>query len=218
MTDRAGAPGIAGKPGKPGILGVLIGGRGSNMLAIAKACADGRIAARVAVVISNEPEAPGLAAAAKLGIETVVIDHARGGNRERHDQDIAAALKARQVELVCLAGYMRLLSPPFIKDHAGRIMNVHPALLPAFAGLHAQRQAIRHAVKVSGVTVHFVDEGLDSGPIILQATVPVYQDDTEEALSARILKEEHRLYPEAISLYFQDRLRIEGRRVRITGR
>jgi len=188
------------------------------MVAIAEACAAGRIPARVALVISNEPAAPGLAEATHRGLETLVIDHRDGGGREEHDQKMASALAARGVGLICLAGYMRLLSPGFVRAHAGRIMNVHPSLLPAFPGKDASRQAVAHGAKLSGVTVHFVDEGLDSGPIILQAAVPVYQDDTEEALSARILKEEHRLYPEAIRLYFQDRLRIEGRRVRVTGR
>lgn len=206
-----------GDPAVPAILGILISGRGSNMLAIAQACADGRIAAKVGVVISNEPGAPGLAAARKLGLETMVIDHRESSSRDAHDARLEQELARRGVVLVCLAGYMRLLSPGFIRRRAGRIMNVHPALLPAFPGLDAQRQAVAHGVKLSGVTVHFVDEGLDSGPIILQYAVPVYQDDTESSLSARILKEEHRLYPEAISLYLQDRLRIEGRRVRITG-
>lgn len=187
------------------------------MVAIAEACSAGRIPARVGVVISNEPEAQGLSAAAQRGIETLVIDHRRSP-REVHDLKVAAALKERGVELVCLAGYMRLLSPAFIEEFRGRIMNVHPALLPAFPGLHAQKQAIEHGVRISGVTVHFVEEGLDSGPIILQCAVPVDIDDTEETLSARILTQEHKLYPEAISLYFMDRLRIEGRQVRITGR
>jgi phosphoribosylglycinamide formyltransferase-1 len=212
------AAGVSGGPGTLGSLGILISGRGSNMLAIARACADGRIAANVSVVISNVPDAPGLAAAAQRGIETVVIDHRASPSRAEHDRKMGAELDRRGVDLTCLAGYMRLLSPGFIRARAGRIMNVHPALLPAFPGLDAQKQAVAHGVRLSGVTVHFVDEGLDSGPIVLQCAVPVYQDDTDESLSARILKEEHRLYPEAISLYFQDRLRIEGRKVRITGR
>ena len=205
-------------PAPKGTLGILISGRGSNMIAIAGACAAGRIPAKVGVVISNEPGAPGLQAASIRGIETLVIDHRASRAREEHDRAVAAALKKSRVDLVCLAGYMRLLSPAFIREFPGRIVNIHPALLPAFPGLHAQKKAVEYGVRISGVTVHFVDEGLDSGPIILQAAVPVEPDDTEETLAARILVEEHRLYPEAISLYFQDRLRIEGRKVRITGR
>jgi len=201
-----------------GRLGVLISGRGSNMVAIADACASGRIAATVSVVISNDPAAPGLEAAASRGIPTRVIDHRDSRNRAEHDTKMAEALEAADVGLVCLAGYMRLLSPGFIRRFAGRIMNIHPALLPAFPGLHAQKQAVDYGVRISGVTVHFVDEGLDTGPIILQTAVPVAQDDTEETLSARILEEEHRLYSEAIGLFFDNRLRIEGRRVRVTGR
>ncbi len=188
------------------------------MIAIAQACAENRIAARVGVVISNEPEAKGLAEAARRGIETLVIDHRLSRSREEHDRKVVAALRERKVDLVCLAGYMRLLSSEFVSAFKKRIMNVHPALLPAFPGLHAQRQAIEHGVRVSGVTVHFVDEDLDAGPIILQAAVRVEPGDTEESLSDRILEQEHRLYPEAVGLYFQDRLRIEGRIVRITGR
>lgn len=199
------------------MLGILISGRGSNMVAIADACAAGKIPVRVAIVISDQPEAPGLAEAARRGIETRIIRKA-GRSREDHDLEIVAALKERKVGLVCLAGYMRLLSPAFVREFPGRIMNVHPALLPSFPGLHAQRQAIEHGVRVSGVTVHFVDERLDSGPIILQAGVPVDPADTEETLSARILKLEHEIYPEAIRLFFENRLRVEGRRVRITGR
>jgi len=201
-----------------GLLGILISGRGSNMLAIADACDDGKIAATVALVISNDPAAPGLEAAASRKIPTLVVDHRQSRNRAEHDARMAEALEERGVELVCLAGYMRLLSPGFIRRFSGRIMNIHPALLPAFPGLHAQKQAVDYGVRLSGVTVHFVDEGLDTGPIILQAAVPVEQDDTEETLSARILEQEHRLYPEAIGLFFDNRLRIEGRRVRVTGR
>jgi phosphoribosylglycinamide formyltransferase-1 len=198
-------------------LGVLISGRGSNMLSIADACGAGRIPARIALVISDDPGAPGLAAAAARGIATLALPYADSRSRKDHDMKMASALKEQGVELVCLAGYMRLLSPAFVREFPGRIMNIHPALLPSFPGLHAQQQAVAHGVRVSGVTVHYVDEGLDSGPIIVQATVPVYQDDTEETLSARILKEEHRIYPEAISLHLANRLRIEGRKVRITG-
>jgi phosphoribosylglycinamide formyltransferase-1 len=188
------------------------------MMSIIDACASGRIPASVGIVISNEPSAPGLAAAAGLGIPTRVVDHRVPGRREEHDDRIADALRQAGVDLICLAGYMRLLSAGFIREFSGRVMNIHPSLLPAFPGLHAQRQAIEQGVRITGATVHFVDEGLDSGPVILQAAVPVQQDDTEETLSARILEQEHRIYPEAIGLHFMDRLRIEGRRVRITGR
>jgi len=170
-------------PDLHGRIGVLISGRGSNMLAIADACDRGDIPARVVLVISNDPSAPGLAAAGARGIPTRVIDHRESRSRKEHDAKMAAALEAERVELVCLAGYMRLLSAEFVRAFAGRIMNIHPALLPAFPGLHAQRQALDYGVRVSGVTVHFVDEGLDSGPVILQATVPVEQDDTEEGRS-----------------------------------
>jgi phosphoribosylglycinamide formyltransferase-1 len=200
-----------------GRLGLLISGRGSNMLAIAEACASGRIPARVALVISDDPAAPGLAAAAARGITTRALPWADSRSRKDHDMKMAVALKEHAVDLVCLAGYMRLLSPAFVREFPGRIMNVHPALLPSFPGLHAQRQAVAYGVRISGVSIHYVDDGLDSGPIILQATVPVYQEDTEETLSARILKEEHRIYPEAIGLHLANRLRIEGRKVRITG-
>lgn len=199
-------------------LAVLISGRGSNMLAIVEACEKGAIPARVGVVISNEPRAAGLAAAAARGVETAVADHRESSTRVEHDRRVIAECERRGVELICLAGYMRLLSPEFIRRFPARIMNIHPALLPAFPGLHAQRQALEYGVRFSGVTVHFVDEGLDSGPIILQRVVPVEPDDTEETLSERILVQEHAIYPEAISLFFQGRLRIEGRRVRITGR
>ena len=188
------------------------------MLAIADACAEGIVPARIAVVISDRPAAPALEAAASRGIPTVAIDRKESASRSEHDRKMAAALEERKVGLVCLAGYMRLLSRDFISRFSGRIMNIHPALLPSFPGLHAQRQAVEYGVRVSGVTVHFVDEGLDTGPVILQRAVEVRDDDTEDSLSERILDQEHRIYPEAIRLYFQNRLRIEGRRVRITGR
>ncbi len=207
----------AGSAQVHGRLGVLISGRGSNMLAIAEACASGRIPGRIALVISDQPDAPGLAAAADHGITTLALPYGESRSRKDHDMRMAAALKEHGVDLVCLAGYMRLLSPAFVREFPGRIMNIHPALLPSFAGLHAQKQAVEHGVRVSGVTVHYVDDGLDSGPIILQCAVPVYQDDTEESLGARIIKEEHRIYPEAIGLHLTNRLRIEGRKVRITG-
>jgi phosphoribosylglycinamide formyltransferase-1 len=194
-------------------IGILISGRGSNMLALIRAVADGRIPdAEVAIVISNVANVAGIEKAREHGVETVTLDH-RGKTREEHDRTMAAELRAREVDLVCLAGYMRLLSPWFTSEFEGRILNVHPSLLPAFSGLNAQRQAIDYGVKVAGCTVHLVDEDLDHGPIIKQAVVPVLPDDTEETLSARILDEEHRIYAEAVALMLSGRFRIEGRRV-----
>ena len=178
---------------------ILISGRGSNMIALADAVRDERIPnAEIAIVISDQPNAAGLAKAAERGIETLVIE--RGARRrEDHDREIVTALGTKNVDLVCLAGYMRKLSPEFIAAYRGRILNIHPSLLPAFPGLEAQRQAFEQGVKVSGCTVHFVDETLDGGPVIAQHTVPVCETDTVESLSARILAEEHKLYPEAVS-------------------
>jgi phosphoribosylglycinamide formyltransferase-1 len=198
-----------------GRIGVLISGRGSNMLSILRAAEERRIPAVVAIVISNEPDAPGISAARSRGVEVIVLDHREAGSREEHDRRIVAALEERRVDLVCLAGYMRLLTPVLLRAYAGRILNVHPALLPSFPGLDAQRQALEHGVRLTGATVHFVDAGVDTGPIVLQAVVPVEPEDTPEILSERILKEEHRIYPEAVRLFFQDRLRLEGRKVRI---
>jgi phosphoribosylglycinamide formyltransferase-1 len=193
-------------------LGILISGRGSNMEAILQAIDDGRVEARVGLVVSNVEGAPGLERARERGVETVVLDH-RGRTREEHDERVLAELERRGVDLVCLAGYMRLLSPLFVRTYRNRVLNIHPSLLPAFPGLHAQRQAIAYGAKVSGCTVHFVDEQLDHGPIILQRTVPVEPDDVEETLSARILAEEHRAYPEAVRLVASGLVRVEGRRV-----
>jgi phosphoribosylglycinamide formyltransferase-1 len=198
-----------------GRIGILISGRGTNMEAILLAAEERRIPAVVAVVISNEPGAPGLARAQARGVETVVLDHRSAAGREEQDRRIVSALEEHRVDLVCLAGYMKLLTPAFLKAYPGRILNIHPALLPAFPGLDVHRKALEHGVRFSGATVHFVDAGVDSGPIILQAAVPVEQDDTPATLAERILREEHRIYPEAIRLFFQDRLRLEGRRVRI---
>jgi phosphoribosylglycinamide formyltransferase-1 len=170
------------------------------MLALSDAVRDGRIPdAEIAIVISDKPGARGLELARDRGIETLVIAR-RGRNREEHEREIIAALRERQVDLVCLAGYMRLLSPCFVEAFRGRILNIHPSLLPAFPGLDAQRQALDHGVKVSGCTVHFVDQTLDGGPIIAQRAVPVIEGDTVESLSARILEQEHKLYPEAVAL------------------
>lgn len=193
-------------------LGILLSGRGSNFLAIADAVAAGRLDAEIAVVISNRPEAPGIAAAAALGLNARVIPSS-GLDREIYDRQLVAELEANRVDLVCLAGYMRLLSGYFIRSFPMRILNIHPSLLPAFTGLDAQHQALAHGVKYSGCTVHFVDEGIDSGPIVKQAAVPVEDGDTAESLAARILVEEHRIYTEAIALVISGRYRIEGRRV-----
>lgn len=193
-------------------LGILISGRGTNMLALIDAAQSGRLNADVALVVSNVETAAGLEKARSRGVETMVIPH-RGLSRQDHERKIVAELKRRRIDLVCLAGYMRLLSPYFIGEFPQRILNIHPSLLPAFPGLDAQRQALEHGVKVSGCTVHFVDETLDQGPIIKQAAVPVYDDDTVESLSARILKEEHRIYVEAVELVLSGDYRIEGRRV-----
>lgn len=193
-------------------LGILLSGRGSNFLAIADSIAAGRLDAEIAVVISNRSEAPGIALALERGLNAVVLP-SKGLDREIYDRKLVAELRNNDVGLVCLAGYMRILSGYFIREFPMRILNIHPSLLPAFSGLDAQHQAFEHGVKFSGCTVHFVDEGLDSGPILCQAVVPVLDDDTAESLSARILKEEHRIYTEAIALVLSGRFRIEGRRV-----
>ena len=198
-----------------GKIGVLISGRGSNMEALAVACKQGQIPARIAIVVSNVPSAAGLQRAARLHLETAVVDHHESRTREEHDRKVAAVLDARGCELICLAGYMRLLSPWFVQHYPNRIINIHPALLPSFPGLDAQKQAIEHGAKVSGVTVHFVDEKVDHGPIILQRAVPIEENDTPDTLSARILVEEHRAYPEAARLFFERRLVVEGNRTRV---
>lgn len=181
-------------------LGILISGRGSNMIAIAEAVQAGRISdAQVAIVISDQPSAAGLLSAAERGIQTRVVER-KGRPREEHDREIVATLQAFDVDLVCLAGYMRVLSQEFLDAYRGRILNIHPSLLPAFPGLHPQRQALSAGVKWAGCTVHFVDEKLDGGPVVAQRKVAVHDDDTEESLSARILVQEHALYPEAIAL------------------
>ena len=196
-------------------LGILLSGRGSNFVAIADSIAAGRLDAEIAVVISNRADAPGMTAARQRGL-TVVLLPSRGIEREAHDALLARELDQAGVDLICLAGYMRLLSPSFIRRYPLRILNIHPSLLPAFPGLDVQQKALDHGVKVSGCTVHFVDEGLDSGPIVKQAAVPVLDDDTAESLAARILKEEHRIYSEAIALVLSGKFRIHGRRVLIT--
>jgi phosphoribosylglycinamide formyltransferase-1 len=194
-------------------LGILISGRGSNMLAIGEAIAAGRIDATIAVVVSSRPGAPGLERAAAAGIPTAVVAPKDHASREACDRAIVAVLRAHGVELVCLAGYMRLITPAFVEAYPNAILNVHPSLLPAFPGLDAQHQAWTHGVRVSGATVHFVTAELDAGPIVLQTAVPVEDSDTAETLSARILVEEHRIYPEAIGRVLGGGWRIEGRRV-----
>jgi len=198
-------------------IGVLLSGRGSNFEALAESCAAGRIPnAEIALVVSNREGAPGIERARSRAIPVRAIP-SKGLEREVYDRQVAAALEEARVDLVCLAGYMRLLSPFFVARFSGRILNIHPSLLPAFPGLEAQRQALEHGVKWSGCTVHFVDENLDAGPIIIQATVPVRDDDTVESLSARILAEEHRIYTEAVRIVLDGRYRIEGRRVLLAG-
>lgn len=202
-------------PQHPVPLGVLASGRGSNLQAILDAIEAGRCPARVVVVVSDRAGAPALERAQRAGVKGVHLDPRTHADRTAFDRALGALLATHGTELICLAGYMRILSPEFVAAHRGRILNVHPGLLPAFPGLHAQRQALEHGAKIAGATVHFVDEGVDTGPIIVQATVPVREDDTEETLAARILVEEHRLYPEAIRLYAEGRLEIVGRRVRV---
>jgi phosphoribosylglycinamide formyltransferase-1 len=194
-------------------IGILISGRGSNMLALADAVAEGRIPnAEIALVLSDHANAAGLDRARERGLKTLVIERA-GRSREEHERAIVAALQERGVELVCLAGYMRLLSKCFIDAYRNRILNIHPSLLPAFPGLDAHRQILDHGVKWSGCTVHFVDETLDGGPIIAQQVVPVLADDTEETLAGRILEKEHQLYVQALALVVSGNYRVIGRRV-----
>jgi len=194
-------------------IGVLLSGRGSNFEALADSVAAGRIpGAEIAIVISNREDAQGLLRAAERRIPARVIP-SKGIEREAYDQLVVAALREARVDLVCLAGFMRLLSPYFVAAFRGRILNIHPSLLPAFPGLEAQRQALDYGVKFSGCTVHFVDENLDAGPIVAQAIVPVEPGDTEEALAARILTEEHRIYTEAVRLVLSGKFRVENRRV-----
>ena len=176
-------------------------------------CAGGEIAAEIALVISNVADAPGLQYPRNAAIESIVLSHKHFANREQSEEQLVADLRKRNVDLVCLAGFMRLLSPVLVRAFPLRIMNVHPALLPAFPGLHAQRQAIEYGVKLTGCTVHFVDEGLDSGPIILQKILEVRSDDTEESLSTRLLPVEHQTYKEAVQLFFENRLKVVGRKV-----
>lgn len=193
-------------------LGVLLSGRGSNFEAIADQVASGRIPAEIAVVISNRPEARGLEVARRRGLNAVCIP-SKGMDREAYDRLLITELDGNQVDLVCLAGFMRLLSATFVRAFPQRVLNIHPSLLPAFPGLDAQKQALEHGVKITGCTVHLVDEFLDAGPIVLQAAVPVLDEDTVESLSARILTQEHIIYSEAIRIVLGGNFHIEGRRV-----
>jgi phosphoribosylglycinamide formyltransferase-1 len=194
-------------------VGVLVSGRGSNLQALLDATATPGYPARVVVVISDREQAPALDRARAAGVEALWVNPKDFADREAFDLALVAALQARRVGLVCHAGFMRILSPAYVRAFAGRAFNIHPALLPAFPGLHPQRQALEHGVKVAGATVHFVDETVDTGPIVLQAAVPVEEGDTEATLAARILVEEHRLYPAAVRLFAEGRLQISGRRV-----
>ena len=193
---------------------ILLSGRGSNFLALSDAIEAGQIPARIVLVVSNKSDAPGLNHARERNYEAVCVPSA-GIEREAYDRQVVEELSARQVDVVCLAGFMRLLSSWFIQQYPGQILNIHPSLLPAFPGLHSQKQALEWGAKVSGCTVHFVDEKLDHGPIIVQRSVPVLDQDTEETLSARILEQEHQIYPEALKLVCEEKVRVQERRVLI---
>lgn len=198
-------------------LGVLISGSGTNLQAIIDAIGRGELKAEIRLVISNRADAYGLQRARQAGIRTLVLDHRRFPSREAYDQQLLAELTAAEVELVVLAGFMRLLSSVMIRAFPNRIMNIHPALLPSFPGLHVQQAAVDYGVRFSGCTVFFVTEGVDDGPIIIQAVVPVYPDDSEDQLAARILTQEHRIYPRAIALFQEGRLEVSGRKVLVKG-
>jgi len=200
-------------PKKHGRIMVLLSGRGSNFMAIHDAILAGRIDAEIALVFSNKEDAPGLAAARELGLPTLSLNPKLYPDKPEYDRAIIREAEAREVDLICLAGYMKVLTPGFCEAFKNRILNIHPALLPAFPGLHVQRQAIDWGVRFSGCTVHFVAADVDMGPIVLQAAVPVLSDDTEDTLAARILVEEHKIFPEAVKLFFEGRLEVRGRRV-----
>ncbi len=196
-------------------LGVLCSGRGTDLQSIMDAINNGEVAADIAVVLTDKPDAFALERAASAGIKAVCVNRKQFDGRESFEQALVSELQASGVTLVVLAGFMRILTPYFVRQYAGRIMNIHPALLPSFPGAHAHQDVLAYGVKISGCTVHFVDEGTDSGPIILQAAVPVLDGDTEEALGARVLEQEHIIYPRAIQLYCEGKLEIHGRHVRI---
>jgi len=203
-------------PKKRGKIAVFLSGRGSNFLALSDAVQSSKINADIALVFSNKKAAPGLLHAREMELETLYLRPKNFGSREAYDERVAEEMKKREIDLICLAGYMKILTPGLCRKFKNKIINIHPALLPSFPGLHVQQKAIDWGVMFSGATVHFVEAEVDMGPIIIQATVQVEQDDTEETLSARILKEEHKIYPEAVRLYFEGRLEVRGRRVFIT--
>jgi len=196
-------------------LGVLISGNGSNLQSIIDHIEKGSLRAIIKIVISNNPDAYGTIRAKKHGIPVVILKHTDFKNKEDFDLELIKILKSNNVDLVILAGFMRILTPAFLKAFSHKIMNIHPALLPSFPGIHGQKQAVEYGVKISGCTVHFVDEGVDTGPIIIQSAVKVLDDDTEETLAARILKKEHMIYPQAIQLFAEGKIEIQGRKVRI---
>jgi phosphoribosylglycinamide formyltransferase-1 len=203
-------------PKKHGRIMVMISGRGSNFMKIHDAVRDGRMDADIALVFSNKEDAAGLQIARERGLETLYLNSKLYSEKEDYDREIIREARKRNVDLICLAGYMKVLTPMFCNEFKNRIMNIHPALLPSFPGLHVQQKAIDWGVRFSGATVHFVSAEVDMGPIILQAVVPVLQDDTEETLAARILVEEHKIYPESVRLFFEGRLEVRGRRVFIS--
>lgn len=194
-------------------LGVMCSGRGTNLSSIISAVKSGKIPARIGVVVSDNPEAKALTRAREAGIPAILVNRGDFESRDDFEKELVSVLRDHGVTLVILAGFMRILSPYFVNEFPGRIMNIHPSLLPSFGGAHAHRDVLAYGAKVSGCTVHFVDEGMDSGPIILQAAVPVEEDDTEETLAARVLTHEHRIYPRAIELFLKGKLKFDGRRV-----
>lgn len=198
-------------------IGVLVSGSGSNLQSIIDAIESGHLNAEITVVLSNNPDAFALERSRKHGIPAQIVNHRDFPKREDFDGQLVSILKSRDVELVVLAGFMRVITPSFLHAFPMKVMNIHPALLPAFPGVHVQQMALEYGVKFAGCTVHFVDEGVDSGPIIIQSAVPVYDEDTVDILSARILKEEHQIYPQAIQLYAEGKLMIQGRRVKVSG-
>lgn len=211
---------MSGRQFKPVRLGVLLSGRGSNLQAVIDAIEAGKLSARIAVVFSNKKEAVGLERARKHGLTDVFLDPkpftGQPDGREAYDRAVLEVLQKHEVDLVLLAGYMKIVTPVLVKAYEHRMMNIHPSLLPSFPGLDVQKKAIDHGCKISGCTVHFVTEGVDEGPIIIQAAVPIHEADTPETLAARILEQEHRIYPPAVQLYAEGRLRVEGRRVIVT--
>lgn len=202
-------------PKKRGKIAVFLSGRGSNFLAIQEAIQEGKIPADIALVFSNKRQARGLQIAEERNLDTLYLNPKDYDSREDYEKEIIKELKKRDVDLICLAGYMKILSPLLCNEYLNKIINIHPALLPSFPGLHVQQAAIDWGVRFSGATVHFVTPDVDMGPIILQAVVPILQDDTEDTLSERILKEEHKIYPESVKLYFEGKLEVRGRRVYI---